>query len=189
MSGAPRHERAERTRLARATRAERARRELEAYHDGELSLLGRLRVRRRLARDPAAARELEGLRALGAALRDGERRAEAGVPDLWPALRAELGAAGQAHASAAPRAGGARAAARPAWPWVRVAVTAAAGAAAALALTLALAGGDAPAARSLRWLDAGGSPAMVLQDDPEATIIWLLEAPERSSRGTTRVFL
>ena len=41
---------------------------LQAYHDGELSWLARRRVERRLARDPDARRELEGMRSLGSLL-------------------------------------------------------------------------------------------------------------------------
>ncbi len=52
----------------------------------------------------------------------------------------------------------------------------------ALALTFSLQGGDAPEMRSLRSLDAEGKPAMVLQDDREATIIWVLESPGEQTR-------
>ena len=44
------------------SRSERERRELHAFHDGELSGWRRRRVARRLSRDPAARRELEATR-------------------------------------------------------------------------------------------------------------------------------
>jgi hypothetical protein len=65
------------------------------------------------------------------------------------------------------RARGARA-----WRWALPA--AAVAVAAGFALTFGIDRGDAPGARSLRWLDAEGKPALVLQDDGEATIIWVV---------------
>lgn len=66
-------------------------RALEAYHDGELRGLARLRLERHLARSPELRLELEALRALRARLRE---RDEGGpAPDLWPGIEARLAAA------------------------------------------------------------------------------------------------
>lgn len=160
-------------------------REIHAYHDGELSWWGRRRVERRLARDPAARRELAELRGLRGLLR--EQAEGVPAPDLWNGIRAELAPI----APAAPgregeeRATGARLGAG----WLRWAAPALAAAAVALALTFGLEWGDAPDARSLRWLDTGGRPAVVLQDDREATIIWVLDAPGQVSGRTARAFI
>ena len=154
---------------------------LHAFHDGELSLPGRLAVRRRLARNPAARRELEALERVGHLVREAQAEAPAS-PDLWAGIRARLPSPAEVERR--------RPAGAPARPlgWLRwAAPAAAAAAAAALALTFALGRGDAPLGPSVRWLDAEGSPAMVLQDDREATIIWVLESPGRVSEARTRV--
>lgn len=145
--------------------------ELQAYHDGELRGVRRLLVARRVARDPEAQREIEEMQSLGATLRDAE--AGAAELDLWEAIRAELPTAPSplrdgAPAAARPRAG-------PAW---RLPATVAGAGLAAMLLALLWVGGDpgdAAARGSVRWLDAGATPTMLLQDDREATIIWLLE--------------
>jgi hypothetical protein len=145
-------------------------RELEAFHGGELGLLGRLRVRLRLLRDPAARRELRWLAEVRALLREEVREAPA-PPDLWSEIRGGL----------PPLAPGPAASRRlPAWRWALPA--AAVAAAAGFALTFGIEWGDAPDARSLRWLDAEGKPALVLQDDGEATIIWVLHPSADVSR-------
>ena len=147
--------------------------ELHAYHDGELGALGRWRVRRRLARDPAARRELEELASLRLLLREREQAVES--PDLWPGIRPRL-APRELHAPQSVAGGGRR------WSlaWVSVGLAATA---AAVLLAVGLGGGDAPAASSVRWLDTGGRSAAVLQDDREATIIWILDTgSEQSAR-------
>ncbi|MDJ0786707.1 MAG: hypothetical protein QNK05_07850 [Myxococcota bacterium] len=161
---------------------------LQAYHDGELSWLGRKRAERLLRRDAEAREQLEEWSRIGSLLR--EQEDDAATPDLWGAIRAELGAAGPAGAGAAAAAdavdepGG--------WAlepgrWLRLGPPlAAAAAGAAVALTLWLQPGDAAGGPSIRWLDAGDRSAMVLQDDREATIIWVLEgqaAGRQSRRG------
>ncbi len=151
--------------------------ELHAYHDGELGALGRWWVRRRLARDPAARRELAELAELRELLREREEALES--PDLWPGIRPRL-ALREPAAPHAVRAGGRR------WnlAWVPVGLAATA---AVVLLAVGLAGGDAPAASSVRWLDTGGRSAAVLQDDREATIIWILDTgSEQSARRTER---
>lgn len=163
------------------TSEERRIRELYAYHDGELGAWRRLRVRRRLARDPAARRELSAIAELGALLR--EEAAEAPSPDLWAGLRERL--------AVTPRPAVLPAVREPRWParlpgWVGAGLVAA-----ALATLLWIGGhpGNAPAAGSVRWLDAGGRPAMVLQDNREATIIWLLDSPDRTAGRSDRAFM
>ena len=153
-------------------------RELHAYHDGELSVFGRWRVRRWLAGDSAARRDLAWLAEVRALLR--EQQAEAPAPDLWEAIRAELPSRAPAAVPAQELRSG--------WSggWLRWLAPAAAAAVAALALTFGVPWGDAPDGRSVRWLDAGGRAAMVLQDDREATIIWVLDAPDRVSGRTSR---
>jgi hypothetical protein len=43
--------------------------------------------------------------------------------------------------------------------------------------------GDAAPVGSLRWLDSKGKPVIVLQDDRDATIIWVLEKPPQATGG------
>jgi anti-sigma-K factor RskA len=149
-------------------------RELEAFHDGELGLLGRLRVRLRLLRDPVARRELRWLADVRALLREELREATA-PPDLWSEIRSGL-----PPLARGPDAGAQRARSLPAWRWALPA--AAVAAAAGFALTFGIEWGHPPDARSLRWLDAEGKPALVLQDDGEATIIWVLHPSGDVSR-------
>jgi len=166
--------------MSGADREARRARELQAWLDGELGLLGRWRVRRRLARDGAARAHVAFWRDARALLR--EDAAETPAPDLWSELAPRLATA--PAPAAAPEAAPARAGLRiPVLvPWAGAALVAGA---VALALTFGLPAGDAAArSGSLRWLDTGGRSAMVLQDDREATIIWVLEGTaEHSTRG------
>ncbi len=146
---------------------------LEAYHDGELSWLGRRRVRRLLARDPDARQELATLDTLGGLLREIE--AEASTPDLWDTVRLRLPALDARRAEAA----GAATSALPRWIGAGVAT-----AAAALALVIGLQLMAPSGSGAVRWLDSRGNPVLVLQDDRDATIIWLLEPPAEVSRRT-----
>jgi anti-sigma factor RsiW len=149
---------------------------LQAYYDGELRGLARWRFERRLVRDPVVRQELLALEETGRLLREVE--AEAAAPDLWEAIRLRLPAldakrAEAGEAPAAPRS-------RP-WalsPWVGVGV-----AAAALALAIGVEWGDASVPGSVRWIDSRGKPLMVLQDDSEATIIWVIEAESGDLSG------
>ena len=61
---------------------------LHAYHDGELSGFARRRFARRLRRSPWLRRELDGLAALGAQLREIDAQGEA--PDLWEQIALRL---------------------------------------------------------------------------------------------------
>jgi len=135
---------------------------LQAYHDGELSLVGRLLVEWRLRRDPAARRELETLRTMGTLLREIDETPE-GV-DLWDRIELRLPALDATRREEAERAspGPGR------FGWV-----AAAAAAAAALLWFSVQVPDDEFGGAVRWLDAGDHPLVVLQDDRTATIIWL----------------
>jgi len=64
---------------------------LHAYHDGELSRLGRWRFERTLRHSPALQRELASLRQMRGALQALDGTADA--PDLWESLRPRLAGA------------------------------------------------------------------------------------------------
>jgi anti-sigma factor RsiW len=147
-------------------------RELQAYHDGELGPLARWRVRRELARSARAREEIARLGEVGLLVR--EVVDEVPAPDLWAAIQARLPA--QAPSSRERTVG--------APPWLRWAAPAVAAAAAlALVWTLSVGEVEAELAGSVRWLDAGDRSAVVLQDDREATIIWVLDPlPGSTSR-------
>jgi anti-sigma factor RsiW len=155
---------------------ERRRRELHAYLDGELSPWRRWRVERRLARDPAAERELASLAQLGELLR--EQAAAAPAPDLWAGVRARLATAPRP----APWDEDSMAASPAPWlpAWLGAGLAAASVAA---VMASSMLGGDAAPMGSVRWLDGKGKPVMVLQDDGDATIIWVLEKPKQLGGG------
>ena len=160
---------------------ERRTRELYASYDGELSWWRRLLLRRRLARDPAARRELETVREIGARLR--EQAGEAVTPDLWAGIEARLPyAEAPAKAGASERTFGLGGA--PGWAGAALAT---AGAALALFLFVASGPSEDPLAGSVQWLDSGGRATIVLQDDAEATIIWLLPETVRLEPTDGRV--
>ena len=151
---------------------------LHAYHDGELSALARWRFERELRRRPALRGELASLRALRGALQDLEGRVA--VPDLWDAVVTRLpGSAAREPARARTREG------RSAIWWL--APIGAAAATAAIVLAVVYGGLFAtPSDRggSVRWIDSEGQSVMVLDDDPDTTIIWVLDgATEGASRG------
>ena len=146
---------------------------LEAYHDGELGWLGRWRVRRLLAQDPDVRADLAGLETLGGLLREIE--SEASTPDLWDAVRLRLSGLDARRAEAA----AAGPSTVPRWIGAGLAT-----AAAALALVIGLQLVPPSDSGAIRWLDSRGKPVVVLQDDRDATIIWLLEAPAEVSRRT-----
>jgi anti-sigma factor RsiW len=157
--------------------------QLHAYHDGELRGLARWRFERRLARDPALRGELAALEETGRLLREAEA-AEAS-PDLWDAIRSRL------PALAAERA----AAEEPLAPprsrlWALSPLVGVGAAAVALALAISVEWGDASLPGSVRGLDPRGDSLMVLQDDREATIIWVIEgAPGELSGRSGRVLI
>jgi hypothetical protein len=150
--------------------SERRIRLLEAYHDGELGWLDRWRARRLLSRDADARAILASLETVGGLLREIE--AEASAPDLWEAVRLRLPALDARRSGAA----AAEASSLPRWIGAGLAT-----AAAALALVIGLQLVPPSGSGAVRWLDSRGSPVVVLQDDRDATIIWLLEAPAEVS--------
>jgi anti-sigma factor RsiW len=152
-------------------RSERLVRDLHAYHDGELRGLRRWWLERRLAADPAAQAELARVRELGAALRAQAEQTPA--PDLWGAIVVQLPPAPPAAEVGRERAGFGLT--LPKWAGAVVAAGAVA------AVFLLMPGGQptpgpAPAIResAVQLLDSGRRPAVILQDDTEATIILLL---------------
>ena len=145
---------------------------LEAYRDGELGPVARWRVKRQLVRSEHARAELVALDELGRRVR--EAAPSEAESDLWAAIRARLPEPAVTALQAPPRRR---------TPWLPWAVPAVAAVAAAIALGL-LGGEVDPAPEgSVRWLHARGRPALVLQDDREATIIWLLESPPGRTSG------
>ncbi|HEY8123245.1 MAG TPA: hypothetical protein VII78_18130 [Myxococcota bacterium] len=165
--------------------SERLVRDLHAYHDGELHGLRRWWLERRIAASPEAQREVERIRELGAALRAQAEQAPA--PDLWGAIVLRLPSAVPPAPSARERDGfGFRLP-----PWAGVVVAAGAVAVAFLVMP----GGAptppriAPAVRgsAVQLLDTGRRPAVVLQDDGEATIILLLPKQNADAGRTSDV--
>jgi len=152
--------------------------ELHAFRDGELSAFRRWRVARRLARDPRARRELAALGELGALLR--EQAESVGEPDLWEGIRARLPYAVRPEPLAGPLPERApRAPRAPIWAGAALAT-----AVVAVVVATGMLSGDAPNVASVRWLDGRGKPVMVLRDDPEATIIWVIQQqPEQTTLG------
>jgi anti-sigma factor RsiW len=148
---------------------------LHAYHDGELGALRRWRVRRWLARDPAARRELEALAGIGEAVRQAQVAPPA--PDVWAGLEGRLRTIdAEREASKPSEASG--------FSLGSMFRPAAAGAAlAAVAVGFALFLGSEPSAQAgvVRWLDTHGQAVMVL-DEGDATIIWLMQ-PDADQAG------
>ncbi len=147
---------------------------LHAYHDGELGRFDRWRVRRLLARDAEARRELEALAAVRRAVRDSWE--EPPAPDVWAGLEGRLRAvdAEREGTTTAPSPWGLPSLLRPA----------AAGALlAALVAGVALFLGPEPSSGGgvVRWLDTHGQAVMVL-DQGDATIIWLMQ-PDADQAG------
>jgi anti-sigma factor RsiW len=163
--------------------SERLVKQLHAYHDGELTGLRRWWLERRIAASPAAQAELARLGELGAALR--AQAEEAPAPDLWSGIVMRLPAA-------APAAEPAREGLGFTLPrWVGAAV-----AAGAIALAVfVMPRGDSPLVpapadargSAVQLLDTGRRPAVILQDDAEATIILLLPKQQLVAEGVSDV--
>ena len=184
----------------------RDQRDLNAYHDGELSGLRRWIFERRLSRSPSLRAELEELKRL-------TRWVQGMGPqppsvDVWedvalrlPAIDAQFveqrqgraeqrqGSAEQRQRRAEQRQG------RAEWrgmDWLAAysRPLAAAGVTAALALALFLGimeDAAPPTSGIIRWLDTGGRSVMVLEDQGDATIVWLLDALDDGiSEGESR---
>jgi anti-sigma factor RsiW len=199
-----------------STRAEeigREQRDLNAYHDGELSGLRRWVFERRLSRSPRLRAELEELKRV-------TRWVQGLGPqppsvDVWddiafrlPAIDAQSEEQRQRRAEQRQGLDGRqerldgqrqgldeRRQRRVEWrgvdwlaaysrPLAAVAVTAAL----ALALFLGIMeDAGTPAPGMIRWLDTGGRGVMVLEDQGDATIVWLLDALEDGiSEGGSR---
>lgn len=148
-------------------------RKLMAYHDGELSWASRWLLERTLRRDPSARGELEFWGEVGEVLR--KEAGEEAAPDLWAAISGRLEPTVESEGAPPGRHWN--------WRWPELA--------AALATCLAigwwaLVSDSVAGAESIRWLDSGGKTVMVLQDDAEATIIWVPgpEPEELSQRRT-----
>jgi anti-sigma-K factor RskA len=146
---------------------------LHAYHDGELTGLARWRFERRLRRSPDLRAELEEVAALGEMLR--EQDAAEPAPDLWDAIAPRLAAldAERIDVLALPAGPGL-------WdrlePWLRPLGAVAATAAVVLAVLYGGFWQDAPTAGGVvRWIDSGNRSVVVLDDDPDTTIIWVLD--------------
>lgn len=155
-------------------------RELAAFRDGELPWFPRLRMARRLRRDPDARRRLAALERVAGALRAID--ADGPAPDFWESVRLRLPALDAARAEAA--SARARRGLGATLGWSAAGALAAA-AAAALFVNV---GAPAPprvsgAQGAVRWLDARGLPMMVLRDDAEGTIIWVPERPPAAGGG------
>jgi len=154
--------------------------DLYAYHDGELRGLARWRFERRLRRSPALQRELRGLASLGNLVREAE--GEAAGPELWDRIAQRLPAVDARREGAGESAGAALG-------WLRPAGALAAAAVVAVAVYLGTYQAVPASDGSVRWLDSGGRPVMVLEAeaDSQATIIWMLDdAVEGAAQGGGR---
>lgn len=171
---------------------------LQAYHDGELSRLARWRFERVLRRRPDLRAELGRLAELRRELRALDAAAPA--PDLWDAIARRLPAAAARRPGAWAAGGALPAAHRPVgpprghahdlvWWWKPIgALTVAV----LVALSVAYSGlwGRSPAVVAggvVRWIDSGPRGVIVLDDDPDITIIWVLDgsAPKTPDRRQT----
>ena len=180
----------------------REQRDLNAYHDGELSGLRRWLFERRLSRSPRLRAELEELKRLAHWVQGvGVQPPSA---DVWgdialhlPAIDAQLAEQRQSRAEQRQSRAEQRQR-RDEWrerrgmDWLaaysRPLAAAAVTAALALALFLGIMEDAAPPTPGIiRWLDTGGRSVMVLEDQGDATIVWLLDALEDGiSEGGSR---
>jgi hypothetical protein len=188
-----------------STRAEefgRDQRDLNAYHDGELGGLRRWIFERRLARLPELRAGLEALRQLTRSVQG--LHPQSPSVDVWDDIALRLPALDAPRDGQRQRGDGRgqgrderwepRAAGRE-WrglDWLTAGSRPFAAAAVAAVLALALFLGimdDAapPTPGMIRWLDTGGRSVMVLEDQGDATIVWLLDAHEEvDSEGGSR---
>ena len=170
-----------------STRAEevgRDQRDLNAYYDGELSGLRRWIFERRLARSPRLRTELEELKRVSCWVQELHPQSPSVV--VWDDVALRLPAIDASREERRePRA-------QLGMDWLvsysRPIAAVAASAALALALFLGIMEDTAPAMPGMiRWLDTGGRSVMVLEDQGDATIVWLLDAPEMgNSEGGSR---
>ena len=187
----------------------REQRDLNAYHDGELSGLRRWLFERRLSRSPRLRAELEELKRLAHWVQGVDVPSPSA--DVWddialhlPAIDAQLVEQRQSRVEQRQSRAEQRQSRVEQWqrrderrdwrgmdwlaaysrPLAAVAVTAAL----ALALFLGIMEDAAPPTPGIiRWLDTGGRSVMVLEDQGDATIVWLLDALEDGiSEGGSR---
>ncbi len=157
----------------------RDQRDLNAYHDSELSGLRRWIFERRLSRSPELRAELEELRRLTLWVQGLEPQPPS--VDVWDDIALRLPAI-----DAQPDEQRQRRSERWEWrgmDWLAAYPRPVAAVAVSFALALAIFLGimeDAvpPTSGIIRWLDTGGRGVMVLEDQGDATIVWLLDAPE-----------
>ncbi len=163
----------------------RDQRDLNAYHDGELSGLRRWIFERRLSHSPSLRAELEELKRLARWVQG--LGPQLPSVDVWedvalrlPAIDAQFAEQRQGRAE------------RRGMDWLAAysRPLAAAGVTAALALALFLGimeDAAPPTSGVIRWLDTGGRGVMVLEDKGDATIVWLLDAADDGiSEGGSR---
>ncbi len=171
----------------------RDQRGLNAYHDGELRGLRRWIFERRLSRSPSLRAELEELKRLARWVQELDPQPPS--VDVWddialhlPALDAQSDEQRRKRDEQWQKRDEQwrRRAERREWSgmdWLAAHTRPVGAVAVSAALALALFLGimqDAPPATSgiIRWLDTGGRSVMVLEDQGDATIVWLLDAPE-----------
>jgi anti-sigma factor RsiW len=161
---------------------------LDAYHDGELGRLRRLRVRRHLDRCDACRDELASLDGIGAWVRDAldGDGAHAPAPDLWSDIRWQIAARRGQGAPAAPRR-------RPLGGRFGLPALGAGVVAAGIATTFLLGPPqllDSAARTVVRSLNTHGRPVMVFDGPDDATIIWLMdEQGSRVAEESTSVWI
>jgi anti-sigma factor RsiW len=167
--------------LRSAGRLEKHERELNAYRDAELRGLRRWWFERRLARSPELRAELAALQRLARCVQEFDSRST--DFDVWDRIALRLPAL-DAERADAPRASGLD------WlaSWSRPLAAVAVSAALASALFLGIMRDGAPSTPGIiHWLDTGGRGVMVLEDQGDATIVWLLDAPDdEASEGGSR---
>ncbi len=164
----------------------RHQRDLNAYHDGELSGLRRWIFQRRLSRSPSLRAELEALKRLAGWIQELDPQPPS--VDVWdqialrlPALDGQSDDQWQKRDEQWPRRAERRERSGMGWLAAYSRPIAAVAVSAALALALFLGimeGAVAPTPGVIRWLDTGGRSVMVLEDQGDATIVWLLDAAE-----------
>lgn len=167
---------------------------LHRYHDGEMSRLGRIGFERRLRRSPALRAELAALEQIAASIEFAAAElAPQSVPDFWPAIRpalasvdTEVEVASQRRVRATVVRPGERG-----FPFGLPGLAVGAAALAAVAVFVLRSPGGPPTgpgsaavapvlARTegvVRYLDSGGAPVLVIEDDEsDMTIVWMMDA-------------
>ena len=155
---------------------------LHAYHDGELTRLDRWKFELRLRGSPELQRELASLRRLKKEIRKLDSNSP--EPDVWDGVAQRLPALDRNRVDAAVAREGRRH-----WAWWLTPLGAA-GAAAAVVWAVVWGGfwkDTHDHGGVVRWIDSGGRSVLVLDDDPDSTIIWVLDsATEGAARGGPR---